>query len=443
MSRLYLKIFVLFCGTLLLVEAALFAAVHLLAAEDESGRIERLARGQANLMREVLRASDSDPASLQRAVDVVGFAYDASVRLVDGRSDRELARTTGHESFEAPRRPLREVHPGVRIARTPGGFAGSIDIDLESGPARLEIRVPERRGPIGGGFLLFAIGLGLAFALLMLPISRMLTNPLRRLRESALRIAAGELSHRVPLSGGDEVRELSEAMNEMAERVETMVRELREMAANLSHALRTPLARLQLAFGLAEEARSDRERTLQLERARLEIREMDELIGRILLLARAETQQLARQEAIDPRPLVASLIESNRPLFEEQNIVMECSLKEGALVAGSGAELRLAFGAILENQARYAAPGSRVRVDLQAKGDLISIRFLNQCRESRPGDPDQWFEPFFRSPDSPGSGLGLALVRRVIENHGGTATAKLEDDLFELRVFLPALRAEV
>jgi two-component system sensor histidine kinase CpxA len=141
-----------------------------------------------------------------------------------------------------------------------------------------------------------ALGLliiGLMAALLIIPVSRIITNRLEQLRQSALFIAEGNLTHRVAIRGRDEIGDLAQAFNRMADKMEVMIRSGKELTANISHELRTPLTRIRIAEEMLREkwesAVKDQEGRY-LDAIREDILELDRLIGRILELSKMEIQ---------------------------------------------------------------------------------------------------------------------------------------------------------
>ncbi len=133
-------------------------------------------------------------------------------------------------------------------------FYAMIDLDASGNTFTLHILFKRADWHVPGRqFALGLLGIGFVIALLVLPVSRRVTGPLKKLEQSAQRIAEGDLSHRAAVSGKDEIGQLSHAFNRMAGKVERMVRGGRELTANVSHELRSPLARIGVAAELMEE----------------------------------------------------------------------------------------------------------------------------------------------------------------------------------------------
>ena len=280
-------------------------------------------------------------------------------------------------------------------------------------PAFLIPGVP-RGVPPGLSLLALVIVLFLAIALGAYPFVRRLTRRLEALKRGVEAFGQGALDRRVPVEGRDEVATLATSFNLAAERVEALVRSHKSLLANASHELRSPLARLKMATSLLSDAAPD-ERDREHLRAEIntDIAELDGLVDEVLLASRLEAAPAPDHlESVD---LLA--------LAVEEGARVDASVDgAGATVRGEERLLRRALRNLLENARRYG--GGRIRVDLEDKAAAgVEIRVC----DNGPGVPEAYreriFEPFFRLPGhaerAGGVGLGLALVRQIVERHHG------------------------
>ncbi len=249
---------------------------------------------------------------------------------------------------------------------------------------------------------LFALALGLG----AWPVTRRLTRRLERLRARVEDLGQGDLAARAPVEGRDEVAALAQSFNRAAERIEALLSAQRRTLAFASHELRSPLARLRVAL---EMLAGDPERKAAAER---DIAELDGLIGELLEASRLEARSLLREE-VDLLALAAE--EASRYDLEAEG--------EPTSVTGDPRLLRRLLRNLLENARRHGGGATRVRVETHGVGARIRIE------DRGPGVPEaereRIFEPFYRPPGSPetglGHGLGLALVRQIARAHDGDA----------------------
>lgn len=245
------------------------------------------------------------------------------------------------------------------------------------------------------------------------PVARRLTHRLESLQRGVEVFGSGQLGHRVPVDGRDEVAGLAASFNQAAERIEKLVQSHRSLLANASHELRSPLARLKMALAMQEAAGEDPARREPL-RQEIErnIRELDALVEEVLLASRLEGRPALQREPVDLLGLLAE--EAARVDAELDGEPLE--------VTGDERLLRRALRNLLENARRYGGDEVSVRLRRSAPGQAE----VTVC-DRGPGVPEaqreRVFEPFFRLPGHAeregGVGLGLALVRQIARQHGG------------------------
>ena len=261
--------------------------------------------------------------------------------------------------------------------------------------------------------------LGLAFFAIIMalgtwPLARSITRRLEALRLGVETLGGGGLGARVPVQGDDEVAVLARSFNRAADRIEALVSSQREMLAAASHELRSPLARLRLAVELLAEAQDEPAREDHRSEAVRNIQELDQLIEELHLVGRLEASGELVTAPVDLLALAA----------EEAARVGATVGGQPTVVPGDESLLRVALRNLLENAVRHGAQPVEISV-VQAGG---RARVL--VSDAGPGvaeaDRDKVFEPFFRvqghgADPSQGTGLGLALVARVAQRHGGSA----------------------
>jgi two-component system, OmpR family, sensor histidine kinase CpxA len=263
-----------------------------------------------------------------------------------------------------------------------------------------------------------------------------MTKPVSRLRAATQQLAAGDLSARAggPESKGhDEIAGLVRDFDAMAERLETLVKAQSRLLNDISHELRSPLARLNVALGLARQ-RSGAESADMLERIELEAGRLNELIGRLLTLARMEDGE--QRVPASPVPLdevVLAVTEDAEFEAQARHCHVRSDIPEGTWpVRGDASLLHSAIENVVRNAIRYTREGSTVEVCLEkseAQDCAEAVVRVTDCGSGVPVDAlEKLFQPFYRLDDARGRqtggvGLGLAITERAVRFHGGRVTA--------------------
>lgn len=261
-------------------------------------------------------------------------------------------------------------------------------------------------------------------------IARTIARPVAAVREAARRFASGDLAARVPArytQSGDEVGDLARDFDRMAERIETLVTSERGVLQDVSHELRSPLARLHLLLDLAQRS-PPHEAAAHFTRAEHEISRLDQLIGQALALSRLESDLPgADRLSFDLSALLRARLEDWQLEAGARDVGLELvELPQGLLIAGSEELVGRAIDNLLANAIKFSDDGGRVQVALSRRAGEIEIR----VRDHGPGVPEEdlprLFRPFFRGTNAvraEGHGLGLAIVQRVVTAHRGSVSA--------------------
>ncbi len=287
--------------------------------------------------------------------------------------------------------------------------------------------------------------LSLVFGFLL---SRSLTAPLNRLAQAARAIGARDLSYRVPEEGTEEIREVARAFNEMAEGLERAERLRRNLLADVAHELRTPLTVLQgsLRAILDDVYALDKEEVARLYE---QTRTLHRLVDDLHQLAQAEARQLPlNRRPLDLAGLVQEVTGLFAPLAEDRGVDLQVELASAPLwVDGDRERLAQVLHNLLNNALRHTPPGGRIWVRARPQGDSICLEVADTGEGIPAEDLPYIFERFYRtdrarSRDEGGAGLGLAIVRALVEAHGGRVEAHSPGpgQGATFRVFLPAGR---
>ncbi len=291
---------------------------------------------------------------------------------------------------------------------------------------------PALFGPHGVPGLGIMIGL-LSSGLVCFFLARYLTSPVVRLRAATQKLASGDLTARAGAPGfrrHDEMAGLVRDFDSMAERLEMLVKAQSRLLNDISHELRSPLARLNVALALARQ-RTGPAAESALDRAERESERLNEMIGRLLTIARLESDDTMQEFPVDLSELVVEIARDADFEAQAGNSRVEVAAGEECLVMGDPSLLHSAIENVVRNATRYTREGTTVHVELEREG-LDRPEAVVRVTDSGPGVPedslDKMFRPFYRIDDARGRrtggvGLGLAITLRAIRLHGGSVQA--------------------
>jgi len=266
-------------------------------------------------------------------------------------------------------------------------------------------------------------------------LARHIANPIVQLSEAASHIADGWLDTRSDQSirlRHDEIGRLGVSFDRMAERIESLVHGQQRLFGDVSHELRSPLARLSVAEGLLRQCPPE-ERTNYLDRIVLEVEHLDQLIGQLLTLARIDSgADSSRKERVELSSLVQEVaVDGN---FEAQAKCCAVRIDSEDLCATTGAreQLRRAIENVVRNAIQYTQPSTDVEITIRKQYAPAPPSAVIQVRDHGPGVSKEHLEKiflaFYRVPaihgePTSGAGLGLAITERIVRMYGGSVTA--------------------
>ena len=261
-------------------------------------------------------------------------------------------------------------------------------------------------------------------------LARSISRPIETLRDSIRAVSRGDFDINVSQKLGqryDEFADLGHDTDSMAEQLKQHIESQRRLLHDVSHDLRSPLARLQLAIGLLRQKPESMEQMLQ--RIEQECHRLDSLVGEVLTLARMESGvPQPKEDYIDLIELMKSLVDD--AMFESKDsgseiiLQLDDDLPEGIIIQSRGELLLRAFDNLIRNALQHAGRGCRIDVSIHQKApDQLTIDIADDGPGVAENDLDSIFRPFYRSNNNPGEGLGLAITKRAIEAHGGNIYA--------------------
>jgi len=266
-------------------------------------------------------------------------------------------------------------------------------------------------------------------------LARYLTAPILKLGVAARQFAAGDLSVRVHPALGrrkDEISTLAHDFDGMAERIESLLNSQRLLLRDISHELRSPLARLNVALELCRRG-ADPEIEKSLDRIERESSKLSDMIEHLLTLNRVEVGTFVMEKTrIDLGGLIQEIVADADYEAKSHNRRVKADCEEGCFVAGNEEFLHRAIDNVARNAVRYTRDGSTVEVSLRrmkSNGDSYGVMAI---RDHGKGVPEEaipnLFKPFFRvsgarERETGGTGLGLAITEAAVRLHDGTVKA--------------------
>jgi signal transduction histidine kinase len=457
LKSLYVRIYLTLVALLL---AFAFGSAWLFQRhiEQERGNVEIAAGERLNAMAGLLRLA-LPPATAPREEQAAAFAdWGGRLRMPIALEDAEGKRIAATALFQRRVDDAGSIIVSagigdgrslemVRSVRPPGSQAGG-----GAGPNGPNARPPRLdEAPWSGPWLNRPVSPGapavstLAIVLVLLfigvaagayPVVRRLTRRLESLKRGVEQFGSGQLHHRVDDSGSDEVAALASSFNQAADRIETLLRSHQSLLANASHELRSPLARLKMAFAMLDDAAPAQRQRLAHE-IDVNIAELDALVEEVLLASRLEAGSVVGEtHAVELLALGAEEAARADVAFEPET--------DSARIDGQERLLRRALRNLLDNARRYGGP----QVELGLRPVAGGYEFV--VADRGPGVPmelrERIFEPFYRLPGhaemAGGVGLGLSLVKQIAERHKGSVRCLPRDGGgSRFVVFLPATKS--
>ena len=482
MHSLFVRIFVLFWIAMAIIVAGSIAVTFTVAAREyESREFQRrpaiaiqasevLAKGGVDALRTWLLANRHSMTDRDLYIigpngeDILGRPLsDSAARRLEffreSMSETEPAALPGGaaagrpsggpppEAADPSNAPSARPPPPPRNFRPQRALAQIVAPD---GTAYTVLLVPRRPSIFGAlslpGISVRILGIALvvsAFASWWL--AQHLSAPIRRMQEGARALAGERLDVRVSagLDGRkDEVAVLAREFDAMADRLRANRSALTRLLGDISHELRSPLARMRLALGLARQPGADSAR--QLDRMEREIERLDVLISQVLKLARLNGTDIPfEREPFDVDEMIDEVVRDAAFEGTAKGCKVQTVGAAHSVVSGNRELLRSAIENVLRNAVRYSPQGAPVEVAVERGTAGLTISVRDRGPGVPAGELERIFEPFYRvaesrDRDSGGEGIGLAITSQVMKAHGGTARAdNRAGGGFEVQLNLP------
>jgi two-component system sensor histidine kinase CpxA len=380
----------------------------------------------AELERGGAPAASSYIESLERDTQLRACLFDVNGNAIAGKGCETFAAMRSRVA--ASRSPEFAVKYGlVRVAQILPGRGGRDYIFATELPAGPRAAFGMDRAAV---LLRFAVALSVSGFICYL-LTLYLTGPILRLRQAAQQLAGGRLSTRAAASiehRGDELGALGRDFNIMAARIEELISRQRQLIFDISHELRSPLARLNVALDLAREGKAG---DLPFDHMESDLVRLNEMIGRLLTITKLDTAVVpVEMISVNLTDLVRQVVDDAGFEAQKRNVIVNMSAPEQYYARGNAELLHSAIENIVRNAIRYTDATTSVDVSLQLNDKLNVLLMIRDHGKGVPeNELERIFQPFYRvaearDRESGGVGLGLAIAERVIRIHGGTIRAE-------------------
>jgi signal transduction histidine kinase len=441
MKSLYLKIFLWFWLAMILVSSTLIFSVVTTHSEFTANRTEQfdkiltslVAARAADLLEDHGMGALADYlASLQQTLNWQAYLFDDEGKEILSQPTPPEAEKIAGSALQTNDAKYLIAHGKKFVAKRTTGSTGTRYVFVT------ESQIPSvtsvLQAPLGVQ-IIRGVTVVLVAGFVCFWLARSITKPVRQLSVATHQLADGSLDARVGDSvtnKQDEVAQLGRDFNHMAEQIESLMSSQRRLITDISHELRSPLARLSVALGIARRS-ADRDPRAALDRIELECERLNELIGSLLHLSRLE----AGTEMMDSEPfeldgLVREVAQDADFEARSRNRRVEVISADPCTATGKRELLRSAVENVVRNALRYTADGTSVEVSLRHEKRASGSEAVICVRDHGKGVPQESladiFTPFYRVGDSRerssgGSGLGLSIADRAVRLHGGQLKA--------------------
>ena len=280
-------------------------------------------------------------------------------------------------------------------------------------------------------FHLGLLSIGIIIAVLIVPLTKIITNRIKQLNQSALEFADGNLDKRIDIKGQDEIAELGNSFNFMADKLEKMIQGKEELTANISHELRSPLTRIRVSNEMIQDKLlpdGDKDIKRYVKNIDHEIQTLDTLIEKILMMSKLDLQESALSiEPLDFNRMITDLEKKFIPSLEQKKLTLVKDTKGLLILNMDKSRVAAILLNLMDNAVKYTDETGVIEIKaIKPENDILIFSITNTYRPLKPLELKKIFEPFFRIETgiSPGTGLGLSIVKKLITQCKSQITAK-------------------
>ncbi|MCP3940578.1 MAG: HAMP domain-containing histidine kinase [Desulfobacteraceae bacterium] len=460
-GRLYLKILLSFFGILsitLALSLALFIAIEGRTFRDY---LDKNAFPKLQIFQEMIQKKiDAHPflaleqnSDLKKQLDTFSTLFGIKIWISDPARGIQIKTFTDSVKISQKGFHRRIYHQnGITLyhfIRKRTKYYAIIPVKVGDNELRLHLYYdPRYQNQSEGLFFLGILTVGGVVALLIIPLAGRITRRVNRLNRSALEFANGNLSCRTNISGHDEIAKLGHSFNFMADKIEKLIQGSKDLTANVSHELRSPLTRIQVAKELIldkidkldkKKARVDIHRYIQ--NMESDIQSLDTLIDQVLKLSKIDYQESDLSlESFDFKVFLTKELKQYHCLLQQKNIKIEPDIPTPAWVSQDKSVLKSILSNLLDNAIKYTSKNGKILIrslPVPEKGLIFTV--TNTCPPLDNKELKMIFTPFYRTRGNcaPGSGLGLTITKKQVKRCKGQISADNTEEGLAFKISLP------
>ena len=460
-KRLYLKILFSFLLVLFVTLILILILFITLGGRSFQDYLDRNAFPKLEIFQEMVQEKiDSHPLlplahnpDLKDQLNTFASLFDLKIWISDPEKGIQIK--TFKAPVDIPRKGFqRQIHHqnGITLyqfIRKQNQYYAVVPIKEGNNELRLHLyydtRNPDRPEGI---FFVGILIIGGVVALLIIPLARRITRRVNQLNRSALEFANGNLSCRTDIKGHDEIAKLGHSFNFMADKMEKMIQGSKELSANVSHELRSPLTRIQVSRELIldkidrldkETARADIHRYLQ--NMESDIESLDTLIDQVLKLSKIDYQESELTlENFNFKDFLDNMLDQYHSLLEQKNIGIAHTVSGTMRVTQDKSILKSILSNLLDNAVKYTPENGSISINpLPDPGKGLNFSVANTSSPLDQRELEMIFRPFYRTRGNtaPGSGLGLTIARKQVKRCKGQIIARNTKKGLTFEVRLP------
>jgi|GEM_PF-1621515 len=434
LGKIYLRLYFWFLLVFILTILLVSTLVHGFYIERVRDALEGQFESQAKFLLTDYQNACGDPAKRESKACREFLERIRRIRplhfwILD-RSGKVLLSNDRYGALPIAPGDLARAATGERVMSRRRRAPGYAIVPLQSDSGSVEQFAVVQRGFPGERFPRFPLVASsiiamITIAVLILPLSKRLTKPVRELHQLGREWAEGHLEKRASVSGKDEISELAQTFNNMAEKLQKMLQQRKEFLASISHELKSPLTRMRIALELLSEKTGQADSEKLIQSIQNEIAESEKLIEQLLILSRIEMNIPVPHEPLQLEDVVGRAFAQTKALADHQDVLFK--LTGTAAARGDSIQLEKALVNILENAIKFSQAGQLIEVELSRREGNAVLACKDQGPGVQPGEGERLFDAFYRgtaSSGKSGSGLGLFIAKRIVEMHSGTIHAE-------------------
>lgn len=458
-SRLYLKIFLAFLLVLMVSEFTVIWILHTKwAGSPRVRRTENQLMAVKNLTEMEIATKLLSPSQEEEILTPILKALSESFKAdiwitgpyseIIASSEKKIPNLTKHLESQPAKTPAgvyiyKEHRNGMKSIY--GSYTSSIP---EGYPFTYHLFHPWKQSDDEIWFLHGQLFITILAAIFLFPVALRIIGPIKKLTLSAAKLGQGDLTQRVKIRGKDEVAELAKTFNHMAESLEKTIKSNRELTANVSHEMRSPLARMGISLEILREkinsGKSDQCEVL-ISGMQSEIVHMDTLIGKIIEFSKLDIHTAPpMNESVDLSLMIQELLRQFQPTADHKEFAIITNIENVSINYCNQNAIKIVLDNIIGNAFKYTEKKGVIRINLHVEkdNDLASkavIEITNTHDPVPEEELEEIFSPFHRlkGHDSPGYGLGLAAAIKIATMHQGSVKATNSEHGFTIKLTLP------